>query len=152
MEQHMGTLAMNLDKRSEDVQMTLRRLEVALLQGQFYLCRRILDDAEKEWNRVERKRVNPEDVFLGELPLSSRTIAMFGEKCIFTLKDIILRTRDELLQSTNVGDKSMDAIDDLLEQYGLTYRGFTGACEDGNVQVNRPPSDMGRAKEDGSAD
>lgn len=56
-----------------------------------------------------------------EIGLSVRTTNCLEEKGIFTVEDLLHRTRDDLLSISNFGEKTLEEVYKSLEKFGF-YR------------------------------
>ena len=66
---------------------------------------------------------------LAEIDLASRTVNCLEEEKIFTVRDLLNRTREQLLDIPNIGEKTLETIWVALEKIGF-YRVSKQAVEE----------------------
>ena len=76
-----------------------------------------LSQAEEQ-RRVQAERL---EMSTAEIGLSVRTTNCLEEKGIFTVRDLLNSTPDQLLSISNFGEKTLEEVYLALEQYGF-YR------------------------------
>jgi len=82
----------------------------------------LAEDDEEEEALKEQAAAAPsmdnKKVSVDELPLPTRTINALRKAGIETLSDLMAKSREELADVKNLGDKSIEEINKLLESEG----------------------------------
>ena len=68
-----------------------------------------------------------------EIGLSVRTTNCLEERGIFTVRDLLNCTRDDLLAISNFGEKTLEEVYRALEGIGLYRRSRRGVTAEGNA-------------------
>lgn len=76
-----------------------------------------LSVAEEESRRLEERL----EMSTAEIGLTVRTTNCLEERGIFTVRDLLNCTRDDLLGITNFGEKTLEEVYQALEAFGF-YR------------------------------
>jgi DNA-directed RNA polymerase subunit alpha len=77
---------------------------------------RIRLSAAEESERKQRERL---EMSTAEIGLSVRTTNCLEERGIFTVRDLLHSTRDDLLEITNFGEKTLEEVYMALEAIGF---------------------------------
>jgi len=78
------------------------------------------------------------DMSTAEIGLSVRTTNCLEERGIFTVNDLLHRTRDDLLSISNFGEKTLEEVYRALESIGF-YRNSNREPADCSPQTPRQP-------------
>jgi len=73
---------------------------------------------EEEQSRLQQSRL---DMSTAEIGLTVRTTNCLEEKGIFTVRDLLNCTREDLLSISNFGEKTLEEVYKALENFGF-YR------------------------------
>lgn len=82
---------------------------------------RIPASKQEEARRVMMERL---DLSTAEIGLTVRTTNCLEERGIFTVRDLLNTTSDQLLSISNFGEKTLEEVYRALEQIGFTRNGF----------------------------
>lgn len=77
-----------------------------------------LSTAEEE-SRLLRERL---ELSTAEIGLSVRTTNCLEERGIFTVRDLLSSTREDLLSISNFGEKTLEEVFAALEEFGFYRR------------------------------
>lgn len=77
---------------------------------------RIRISAQEEHNKVMAARL---EMSTAEIGLSVRTTNCLEEKGIFTVRDLLNCTREDLLSISNFGEKTLEEVYKSLERFGF---------------------------------
>lgn len=84
------------------------------------------DDLEKlwryEWAPPGKPEILEENLANLEPKLSTKAINVLRSKNIHTLKDVVSRTKSEILSYSNMGRVSIKKLDDLLYAHNLVFK------------------------------
>ena len=72
-------------------------------------------------------RADKLEMSAAEIGLSVRTTNCLEERGIFTVRDLLNCTRDDLLSISNFGEKTLDEVYKALESVGFHRRASTAA-------------------------
>jgi DNA-directed RNA polymerase subunit alpha len=77
------------------------------------------------------------DLSMAEIGLSVRTTNCLEEKAIFTVRDLLHSTREDLLSIANFGEKTLEEVYKALEGIGF-YRGSHRQAAGPKKSTSRP--------------
>lgn len=72
---------------------------------------------KEEQDRLQQTRL---EMSTAQIGLTVRTTNCLEEKGIFTVRDLLNCTREDLLSISNFGEKTLDEVYKALEKYGFT--------------------------------
>lgn len=75
-----------------------------------------------EQEELTRSRQEKLDLSTAEIGLSVRTTNCLEERGIFTVRDLLNTTRNELLSITNFGEKTLEEVYAALEKIGFSRK------------------------------
>lgn len=78
---------------------------------------RIRLSSQDELNRIREQRL---EMSTAEIGLTVRTTNCLEERGIFTVRDLLNSTRDQLLSISNFGEKTLDEVYGALDAIGFS--------------------------------